>query len=89
MKKINFNAVLGVAGTVLAVVGSVVSLIAAAKSSRDGITADYGNEIDDNEMSVDTSYGQHKRVTLNIPSGCRACGGPYPQCKISCKLFDD
>lgn len=24
-----------------------------------------------------------------IPSGCAACGGPYPQCKTSCKLFDD
>lgn len=23
------------------------------------------------------------------PAGCRACGGPYPQCKSSCKLFDD
>lgn len=23
------------------------------------------------------------------PGGCRACGGPYPHCKISCKLFDD
>ena len=25
----------------------------------------------------------------DVPSaGCRACGGPYPQCKTSCKLFD-
>lgn len=23
------------------------------------------------------------------PSGCRACGGPYPHCKTSCRLFDD
>lgn len=23
------------------------------------------------------------------PAGCRACGGPYPNCKLSCKLFDD
>lgn len=23
------------------------------------------------------------------PAGCRACGGPYPSCKISCPLFDD
>lgn len=23
------------------------------------------------------------------PAGCRACGGPYPQCKTSCKMFDD
>jgi hypothetical protein len=23
------------------------------------------------------------------PAGRRACGGPYPYCKMSCKLFDD
>lgn len=23
------------------------------------------------------------------PAGCRSCGGPYPHCKTSCKLFDD
>lgn len=23
------------------------------------------------------------------PAGCRACGGPYPHCKTSCKAFDD
>lgn len=23
------------------------------------------------------------------PAGCRACGGPYPYCMTSCKLFDD
>lgn len=24
-----------------------------------------------------------------IPYGCQICGGPYPQCKTSCKLYDD
>lgn len=23
------------------------------------------------------------------PPGCRACGGPWPQCQTSCNLFDD
>jgi predicted RNA-binding Zn-ribbon protein involved in translation (DUF1610 family) len=23
------------------------------------------------------------------PAGCRACGGPYPDCMTSCNLFDD
>ena len=23
------------------------------------------------------------------PAGCRACGGPYPYCKASCKMYDD
>lgn len=24
-----------------------------------------------------------------IPAYCEACGGPYPDCRASCKLFDD
>ena len=24
-----------------------------------------------------------------IPVGCSACGGDYPNCKISCPMFDD
>lgn len=27
--------------------------------------------------------------TDDVPSGCAACGGPYPYCKTSCELFDD
>jgi uncharacterized C2H2 Zn-finger protein len=23
-----------------------------------------------------------------VPSGCSACGGPYPSCKTSCNVFD-
>lgn len=25
----------------------------------------------------------------DIPEGCRACGGDYPDCTSSCPLFDD
>lgn len=25
----------------------------------------------------------------NPPFGCAACGGPYPDCKSSCNMFDD
>lgn len=38
---------------------------------------DYDYEEYFNEDSVET------------PIGCAACGGPYPYCKTSCKLFDD
>lgn len=30
-------------------------------------------------------YGHPERK----PAGCRACGGPFPMCVDSCKLFDD
>ena len=26
---------------------------------------------------------------IYVPSGCAACGGPYPYCKTSCPIFDD
>lgn len=25
----------------------------------------------------------------DIPEGCAACGGPYPNCVDSCSMFDD
>lgn len=25
----------------------------------------------------------------DIPESCQACGGPWPDCQTSCKLFDD
>lgn len=26
---------------------------------------------------------------MDMPFCCEACGGPYPQCMTSCKIFDD
>ncbi len=31
----------------------------------------------------------YDRHPSRIPAGCRACGGPYPDCKSSCNLYDD
>ena len=31
-------------------------------------------------------YDRHPE---HIPSACSACGGPYPECRDSCNLFDD
>lgn len=39
---------------------------------------DYGNNI---VLACDDE--------LDIPEGCRACGGPYPDCMDSCPIFDD
>lgn len=25
----------------------------------------------------------------DIPFACKTCGGPYPKCMTSCKMFDD
>lgn len=44
---------------------------------------DYGyeNEYDDYYSSIAGDLD-------DAPEGCMACGGPYPQCTTSCKLFD-
>lgn len=39
----------------------------------------YGFEEDDEEDEEDGE----------IPFGCRACGGPYPDCCDSCPIFDN
>lgn len=44
---------------------------------------EYENNEDWTEEMLDSYAGDVP------PAGCRACGGPYPQCKTSCKLFDD
>lgn len=30
-----------------------------------------------------------RRIKIDIPECCIACGGPYPSCKDGCPLFDD
>ena len=42
-----------------------------------------GDESGDNyDFYEDDDYDE-------VPEGCRACGGPYPDCMTSCNLFDD
>lgn len=46
------------------------------------------------ERSEDESKGTlGQRYFYNhpehIPSGCSACGGPYPECRASCSMFDE
>jgi predicted RNA-binding Zn-ribbon protein involved in translation (DUF1610 family) len=49
-----------------------------------------GWEIDEMEL-VQDERGDDYLVFRNDmpPAGCRACGGPYPYCKPSCRMFDD
>lgn len=45
---------------------------------------------DDDEDDVDNDYNNSAMDEINdTPVGCRACGGPYPNCKDSCPMFDD
>ena len=49
---------------------------------------------DELEEFFDNWYAEHwveppDDLIDNIPEGCAACGGPYPDCTTSCKIFDD
>lgn len=44
-----------------------------------------GEKVDE----MDYEYIWNEEDEDDIPPGCVACGGPYPDCKSSCKLFDD
>ncbi len=45
-------------------------------------------EYEDSEEEWDLEILSHYKGDIP-PAGCRACGGPYPHCKSSCKLFDE
>ena len=47
---------------------------------------DYEYEDNEEEWTEETLESYRGDVP---PAGCRACGGPYPHCKTSCKLFDN
>lgn len=51
----------------------------------------YSNKIGKSEIIFDTDTDSFYSTDNNvdIPAGCSACGGPYPNCKSSCPLFDD
>lgn len=49
---------------------------------------EYWDEDDDEDE--EWTADMMERYGGNVPPpGCRACGGPYPSCMSSCKLFDD
>lgn len=45
-------------------------------------------DFDGDEDSVDI-WGRDTSSSDDMPEYCNICGGPYPNCKTSCKLFDD
>ena len=45
------------------------------------------NDLTDEELS--TSIYDETEDEDDIPEGCIACGGPYPNCTSSCSMFDD
>lgn len=52
---------------------------------------DYEYEDSDDMELVQDENGKEYLIykTDTPPAGCRDCGGPYPYCKASCKMYDD
>ena len=48
----------------------------------------FGKQRQDNS-NEEEYYDQEEFDYDDIPFGCRACGGDYPNCTTSCPLFDD
>ncbi|MCI9004412.1 MAG: hypothetical protein HFH39_04060 [Lachnospiraceae bacterium] len=49
-----------------------------------------GHSVDiDDYNDEEEDYYDGTDAEEDIPEGCAACGGPYPECMISCKVFDD
>ena len=42
------------------------------------------SDFTDEDDEVDDDY-----IEDDIPFVCKTCGGPYPSCETSCKMFDD
>ncbi|MCM1524029.1 MAG: hypothetical protein NC120_06185 [Ruminococcus sp.] len=63
-------------------------LICSNKNCGYGVDFEYyGTVYDAPEINVgdgDLTWGREE-----IPEGCAACGGPYPDCMTGCSLFDD
>lgn len=50
---------------------------------------DYGNGFPTLESTYENDYGDiYGDIENDIPEGCEACGGPYPECKSSCNMYD-
>lgn len=49
------------------------------------------NYYEDTDICDDCGYGEDFDDVYvgDIPEGCAACGGPYPNCIDSCKLMSD
>ena len=47
------------------------------------------NKIGKSEIIFDTGSFYLTDENVDIPVGCSACGGPYPNCMSSCSLFDN
>ena len=61
------------------------------KANEPSIDPDTYDHFEETELEDEVEYAPRtqKEYRGYIPSGCNACGGPYPLCKMGCSLYDD
>lgn len=61
------------------------------EANEPGIDPDAYDHFEETELEDERGYTPRTQKEYKgfIPSGCDACGGPYPLCKMGCSAFDD
>lgn len=61
------------------------------KANEPSIDPDTYDHFEETELEDEVEYTPRtqKEYRGYIPSGCNACGGPYPLCKMGCSLYDE
>lgn len=73
------------AGRLLAVGGAVLSAVLAVAA----LLRNTPDEDDEAQEEYTAPAAGHRGYSGYVPTGCRACGGPYPLCRMGCAAFDD
>lgn len=79
-------------GTIL--IGAI-ALFSRSNSSEQEIELDDSelekepNDIEEDYEQLNHFESEKKEYRGYVPICCRACGGPYPLCRIGCPVFDD
>lgn len=77
----NLNYICSKCGSTMKPADEEVLVCTSCNHSVDIEDYEYENEYDDYYSSINDD--------VNPPKYCLICGGPYPDCMTSCKLFDD
>lgn len=63
-----------------------------SKRKKKKVDQEYA-DLNEKLTSIDGAYKYAESYETDTdekkPYGCRACGGPWPKCKISCPIYDD
>ena len=79
------------AGIVLGAAALFATKFIFSVNTKPGSDDDTYDHFEETELEDEVEYTPRtqKEYRGYIPSGCNACGGPYPLCKMGCSLYDE